>query len=55
MISPNSVAEVFELSVLSETFCNFSDMKFENYIGPLENLITDQHYRDQWCKTWCRF
>ena len=44
------IAEIFdptsvEISVLSETFCNFEEMKFESFIGPLEVLITDPHFR----------
>ena len=44
------IAEIFdpasiEISVLSETFCNFDEMKFESFIGPLEVLISDPDFR----------
>jgi hypothetical protein len=30
---------------LSETFCNYLDIPFEKYNGPLEQLITDENFR----------
>ena len=37
--------DIFEIPVLSEAFCNVDDLKFENYVGPLEKLITDPDLR----------
>ena len=44
-IAKTFLPEVIELPILSETFCNFLDIPFEKYNGPLEHLITDDDFR----------